>query len=357
MTILFDRKITVIAQNETFDDLTIQNLRIQFDIEKFFTHVFNVGTITIYNLNPINRGLLVKRKSDLESAPFTTITVIAGYADSQSMIFRGQLVQGFSVKKGPDWITTLQCTTAFDQYISAHHGVGDTYEEITAFDLLSRLLNITFTELALINTFTRDLEFGYALNMDSAEVERMKRERIIGNAFSGRVMDSIVTILNRFNLKISVDDIEILIAKEYAPVNPDDKDIAPLINIQSGMINSPQITDVGVKLTTLLNPDIRVAKLFRVQSETTKQNDINEQEIQTFTCTKLKHSGDTHGDDWASEILGAWFPELDFTGTKNVEPEPFEEPQLQLEILTPPPPPRPGEHQEDLPEQTIGPRG
>ena len=63
-----------------------------------------------------------------------------------------------------------------------------------------------------------------------------------------------------------------------------------------------------------------------METQTTKQNDIRGQEIQTFTCTKLKHSGDSHSDTWQSEIFGAWYPELDFTGSKNTEPEALEKP-------------------------------
>ncbi len=336
MTILFNRVATVIAQHPDHPDITIQNLRIQFDIEKFFTNTANVGTITIYNLNPENRRLLVKRKSDIESAPFTTINLIAGYTESNALIFRGDLVQGFSIRQGPDWITTLQCTTAFDQFVSAHHGPEDSSEEITAFDLLARLLGTSGlvdpvdTNVAINNATLVEMSFEVS--------ETLRQERISGTAYSGRVLDTIVKMLARYGMKISIDDFEALIAIQFRPVNPEDEQTAPLINIASGLLGSPQITEVGVKVTTLLNTQIRVAKLFRIESETTQQNDIRELPIQTFTCFKLKHSGDTHSDTWTSEILGAWYPEIDFEGSKNVTPSPLELPQLQALPPEPDPP-------------------
>lgn len=327
MSILFNRVVSIIAQHPDNPDIIIQNLRVQFEIEKFFDSTLNVGTITIYNLKPENRNLLVKRKSDFESAPFTTVSLIAGYEGEAATIFRGQLVQGFSTRSGPDWITTLQCVTAFDQYVSAHHGPEDSFEEITAFDLLQRLLG---DNLSLSRAVSMSLEISAAL----------KLERIKANAYSGRVMETVIKILGRYGLKITIDDFEAIIAKKFSPINPEDEFTAPLININSGLLGSPQITEVGVKVISLLTTKISVVKLFRVESETTKQNDIRGQEIQTFTCTKLKHTGDTHNDTWQSEITGAWYPEIDFTGTKNIVPGPLEEPQLE-EIPSPPNPPQP----------------
>ena len=159
MTILFNRVVTVIAQHKDHPDVIIQNLRVQFDIEKFHNATLNTGTITIFNLKPENRRLLVKRKSDFESAPFTTVSLIAGYEGEDAVVFRGQLINGFSTRQGPDWITTLQCVTAYDQYISAHHGPSDSFEDITAFDLLERLLG---TELSVGNATKISAEIGRA---------------------------------------------------------------------------------------------------------------------------------------------------------------------------------------------------
>lgn len=324
MSILFDRSVSIVAQHPEHEDIIIQNLRVQFDVEKFFDSTLNTADIVVYNLNPEKRGILVKRKSDFESAPFTTISLIAGYKDADATIFRGQLVQGFSTRQGPDWITTLQCVTAYDQFVSAHHKPEDSFEEITAFALLSKF----FSDLGVAN----------AVRFSVADTTALQIERIAGTAYSGKVIDTVQKILRRYGRQINFDDFEVIIAKEFAPVNPEDEFIAPLINFDSGLIGSPQITEVGVKLISLLTTQIAVIKLFRVQSETTKQNDIRGLEIQTFTCTKLKHSGDTHSDTWQSEISGAWYPIVDFEGTKNEEPELLESPSRDsfLPLLDPP---------------------
>ena len=309
---LFDRVATIIVQHPDHKDVVIQNLRISFDVEKFFDHTLNTGTITVYNLNPENRRLLVKRKADFESAPFTTISLIAGYRGAGAMIFRGSLVQGSSIRSGPNWITTLQCVSGFDQYITTHHLVNDSFEEINAFDLLVRLLGGGTPG----EEFGENLVLGAALNMSFFETELLKKEIVTGTAYSGRVWETVKGLLARYNLIISIDDFEALIAREYEPVNPEDELTAPLLNQASGILGSPEVTAIGVQLSVLLNHEIKVVKLFRVQSETTKQNDLRGLEIQTYTCVKLTHSGDTHSDTWQSNITGAWFPELDFIGSK-----------------------------------------
>ncbi len=312
MTILFDRVVSIVAQHPEHSDVIIQNLRVKFDIEKFFNATLNTATITIFNLKPENRRLLIKRKVDYEEAPFTTISLIAGYKGIDATIFRGQLVQGFSTRVGPDWITTLQCVTAYDQIVSAHHNTDASFKETTAKDLLDK--------------FFADAGVSSAIKFSATDSVALKLERIAGVSYSGRIIDSVLKILRRYGLEINFDDYEVLISKEFSPVNPENLLTAPLLSIDSGIIGSPQITPVGVKLTTLLTNQLSIMKLFRVESETTKQNDIRGEEIQTFTCTKLKHAGDTHSDTWQSEIHGAWFPEVDFTGKKNVTPGKLQDP-------------------------------
>ena len=250
MTIQFDRVVSTVAQHPDHPDVIIQNLRVKFDIEKFFNTTLNTATITIYNLKPENRRLLVKRKVDYEEAPFTTISLIAGYKGEDATIFRGQLIQGFSTRQGPDWLTTLQCVTAYDQIVSAHHGVDASFKETTAKDLLDK--------------FFADAGVSSAVKFSVADSVALQLERLAGVSYSGRIIDSVLKILRRYGLEANFDDYEVLISKEFAPVDPETELTAPLLSVASGIIGSPQITPVGVKLTTLLSNRIAIMKLFRV---------------------------------------------------------------------------------------------
>lgn len=310
MTLLFDRRARVIVQHPEDPDETIEDLRIQFEIEKFYDITLNTARITIFNLAPILRRKLLKRKADLESSPFTTITVVAGYAAKEGTIFKGNLLQGFSTRQGPNWQTQLECVTAWDQYVSAHFKESDSFEDISAFDLLQRFSGQNWLNTA--STFEI---------LDFDEITRLRNTKITGYASSGRVLTEVAKLLRKFNLRITSDDLEMFITKENEPLNPTEESISPLMAAETGLLGSPRMTEVGVVARALLNHDLRVGKLFRVRAESTTENDLLGLETQTFTCTRLRHFGDTHADDWETEAEGAWFPLVDLTGTKNEIPD------------------------------------
>ncbi len=321
--LLFNRVATLIIQHPDTPDVVIRGLRIEFTIEKYWGSTMNTGRIIVYNLKPENRRLLVRRKIDAESAPFTTVTLLAGYEGSPALIFRGNLVMGASRRMGPDWITTLEGISGFHQIVSANHTASSTFVTITAFDLILKLLGATDD-----GNFEGNIAMGQSLQMNFEESEALKLEVIQGNAFSGRVFRTIQEVVGRFGLDISIDDFETLIFRRYEPVDPEKRFTAYLISKDTGLLDSPQITETGITLSALLTHQVSVGRLFRVQSETTKQNDLRDEEIQTFTCVKLTHTGDTRGDTWQSDIVGTWYPENVFPGSKDTVPAPYNLPQL-----------------------------
>ncbi len=323
MTLLFDRIAKLLIQDADKPDEIITGLRIQFQVEKFFERTLNVGSMTVFNLRPDLRSRLVKRKASAESAPFTTITLIAGFEDKRGTIFRGNLVQGFSSREGPDWITRLEAITGFDQMASARGKESDSYDTITALALVEKLLGSQHLNAA-----------PGAFRIDPVQRAKLATTILTGNAYSGNLLDELVRVLAQFGLKVNLDDAEVLVAKALSPINPLEEQVSPIVSPDTGLLGSPRMTPVGVQLQTLLNHEIRVMKLFRVSSETTRQNDLLGEETQTFTCTGLKHVGDTHADEFFSEVTGAWFPTSQFTGSKNTVPDLLPEATTQSEIPT-----------------------
>jgi hypothetical protein len=70
---------------------------------------------------------------------------------------------------------------------------------------------------------------------------------------------------------------------------------AVLISQSTGMINSPRVTNGGLSVTNLINPALQVGGLIRVDS-------IIDDYDGDYKVTAIHSDGDTHGDEWNSQI-------------------------------------------------------
>lgn len=70
---------------------------------------------------------------------------------------------------------------------------------------------------------------------------------------------------------------------------------AVLLSQSSGMIGSPEVTDDGLKITTLLNPALRIGGLVRVDSIIPIYNG-------DYKITSLQDMGDVMAEAWFSTV-------------------------------------------------------
>jgi hypothetical protein len=69
-----------------------------------------------------------------------------------------------------------------------------------------------------------------------------------------------------------------------------------LINMQTGMIHSPEQTSDGLKLQCLINPSLKVGGLVKVNSI------IDPVYNGEYKIVRVKYKGDSHTDDWKNEL-------------------------------------------------------
>lgn len=88
-----------------------------------------------------------------------------------------------------------------------------------------------------------------------------------------------------------------------------------IINQNSGMIGSPERTDTGVNVKNLLLPDLKLGRRFEIKSINEKINIGNLffrkippiKNAGVYRIDKINHKGDTHGNDWTTQIFGRNF--------------------------------------------------
>lgn len=83
---------------------------LEVDINKNILSSANMSTFRIYNLSEKNRNNIFK--SQIDTAQFKQIQLQAGYGDNLSVIFNGNMTEGFSVREGSNFITNCDSQDA-----------------------------------------------------------------------------------------------------------------------------------------------------------------------------------------------------------------------------------------------------
>jgi hypothetical protein len=281
---LFDRrvKLTVVSTTtpvfadsydikaEKANTLIIEDLRVQFDIKRTLKKHPNSCVIKITNLNEATR-------SAFKHTPLR-VTLEAGYVEGVSTIFVGDVTYAISTLDGPDWITHLELGDGDRVY--SHARVNKSYAAKTSYktvleDALKSIGQQLPENIRTHPAFNRIIEGGLAL--------------------SGKHRDVLDGILKPYGFTYSSQDGQPMILHEDDTVGT-----TYVISEGNGMIGSPEFGKPdkktkapNVTIRALLYPEIRVGHPVRVESR-----DLTG----TFKVEEVRARGDSHGDDWLTEV-------------------------------------------------------
>lgn len=257
----------------------ITDLRMTFKIEKTLIKYPNNSTIEIYNLSPASRSLFEKKGA--------SVRLTAGYTGSAKDLFIGDIASAVTKRTGPDIIMSVEAGDGLSNF--------QTKEADLSFGPGTKTQSI-------LNSMTA------AFGLTKGEVQGIdpNDEYLNGAVFSGRVSDHMDTITGKAqDLDWSIQDGKLqILPKNAGSVRP-----AVLLTPQTGLISSPfkrvvlnqaiakkvdsQLAENGLKLTSLLNPDLVPGRLVVVKAEFVSG---------TFKIVKATHQGDTHGNNFFTEI-------------------------------------------------------
>lgn len=263
MTIQFDRVAKLII-GKGGNGLVIENLRITFSIKKSSDSKANEAKIEVYNLNPEHRGKLLKEWQD--------IFLMVGYRGNERMIFTGQVRRAFVKSQGTDRIVVIES------------GDGDKA-------ILQGTVNKTFTAGCTDSQIVGECLSGMG-NVPVGHSDNLNdKGHARGKTVSGKASDVLTKTTTANEAQWSIQDGQLVLLKG--------KNLRPnavfLINNETGLLASPEQTEKGIKAKTLLNPAYLIGGLAKIESEAYKGG---------IRIEKITHSGDTHGQDWSSELEG-----------------------------------------------------
>lgn len=272
-------------------NLEITGLRVNFKVEKSLVGYPNLANIKIYNLSENSRNKIEEKGLNIQ--------LYAGYEDvSTPLLFDGDIINVVHQKVGTDWISEIFCadgvtilsTATINKTLPAGMDTAGIYDE-----LVGQMQGIT-------KGATEGIQ-----NCLSG-----KRSLLRELQMSGNIKDWLDKISKDCGFEYSVNDGVIETTATGLPLS----DVSPvIINQGSGMIGSPERTEIGINVTNLLLPELKLARTIKVESIAAKINvgnlffrkipPIRNEGV--YRIDKLIHVGDTHSNTWETQIQARIF--------------------------------------------------
>lgn len=253
-----------------------QEIKIRFTVSKTITASQNTAEIEIWNLKEGSRNAIGKELDD--------VTLEAGYEPPEGgsnvgIIFRGQIRDVEHRRDGPDIITRISCgdgdkairratiSRTFPAGSSVEDVVKGIYEDLEA-------QGIERGEWKFPDNLPPYNRPYSMCGSCAREMDRVGR----GRGFYWSVQNGVM---------------------EVVPGNGFVGGVT-LLTPESGLIDTPTITDNGVKVSALLNPEIRPGRRVQIQSETLEMN----AEGGLYRVSQCAFTGDNREGDFRVDIHG-----------------------------------------------------
>lgn len=275
--LLYGRMVRVIVGRPPPDYKTllpnaieIENLRVSFKVSKSLGKEPNTAEVSITNLAGSTRAELQGKGHKL--------ILEAGYEDTISRIFSGDVRTLDHTKTGADWITKATCGDGERAYqfarISESFAGGTRIADVVK--ACAKALGLELGNVNVVGLASDQFVNGYSAH---------------GNA--ARELDR---ALRPLGLSWSIQDGRLQILREEEA----NAGTAIEISKDSGLIGSPEFGSPAekgkpsiLKVKSLLQPEIKPGGKFVLTSRAHSG---------TFKASKVEHSGDTAGGDWYTSI-------------------------------------------------------
>jgi hypothetical protein len=242
-------------------------LRLSFRIERTHRSSANSAEITIYN------GAKATREAAV--AKHAVVSLEAGYENQTYGIFSGTVDTAEVKLERPDWIIKLQCRDG-------------------SLGMQTSSLYTTFpagtAKLTVVQALCSALQLA---SIGAQETSMLAGGITAPLVVSGSVRKALDQCAADWGFWWSIQDGLVEIREPHG--RGANWRLAPKLTATSGLIGSPEKTDEGWRLRTLLDGRLRPGE--RCQVESTTLTGV----VQLKAVT---HSGDTHGSDWYTEAVG-----------------------------------------------------
>lgn len=253
--------------------IEITKLRVQFSIEKSLDKEPNTCELTLTNLAEGTRADVCRKP--------LIVRVEAGHEEDEGLrlLFQGDLRYGFSKQENTDWSTVLQLADGSRAY--QHARVSRSYRSGT-----SALTAVRDAARSMGVVLPRNVEADPALSRGFAA----------GVQLHGPAREELTRLLAPFGYSWSIQGGRLVVLKD----DEVDAGRAVVISQETGLLGSPEF---GAPEKDGKPPTLKVRTLLYPQINPGQTLDVRSRGIDgIFRAERVTHVGDSHGDDWFTEI-------------------------------------------------------
>ncbi|TXG97755.1 MAG: hypothetical protein E6R08_06445 [Nevskiaceae bacterium] len=285
--------------------ISVEDLRIAFEVTKDHQSAPNEATIKIYNLNDDNQSRV--------RFEFEDVILNAGYQGGMRVLFRGNIKYVYRYREGTNWVVEIAA------------GDGDR-------DFRGAVINESFAAGATDAQILDRCVNSFSTTKKGAVKGLSAKARVRGKVVSGNTRTVLDDMARNSDCNWSIQDG----AVQIVPANGVLDSEAILVNEYTGMVGTPQQDDKGIKVKMLLNPLLQIngrvkldndnikRKKQKLQAKAAEESNTPYSDPQParidpdgiYKTYKIVHKGDTHSqNEWTSEAytvsLDSPFPTKD----------------------------------------------
>lgn len=254
MTVNWMRKCSLIVANDAGEGLELSGLKISFNISRPDISYPATAMFKIYNLSR-------NTNSRIRQNEFTQIKFVAGYQENFGLIFSGQIQYSYSGRENPtDTYVVIQAADS-DQ---AHN-----------FAVMNTTLAAGYTQQDVHSALMKPIGVYDIVAGATPEFTTTKAPR--GKPMFGMHRDEVSSLAAQCKATWRYENGCLQMVPENAYLAD-----AIVLNAQTGLIGMPEQTiNGGINVKCLINPNIQLDTLIRLDNKSINQVGLSNQEIAT----------------------------------------------------------------------------
>jgi len=299
-TLQYDRYCSLIVYGSDLDGIDLSKLRIKFSIKRSDSLTPNIADIRVYNLD-LETALQIRNRFDpsVMNKNRGRVLLQAGYQGNFGAIFNGNIKQ-----------IILGRESATDTFIDIIAGDGDRAYN---FSVVNTTLAAGSTQADQINAVVTSMSQNGVTQGHIGEIQNAQLPR--GKVMYGAAKDYAKSVASNTGTSVSIQNERLTYVKRTSFLPGQ----AIELTSNTGMIGTPNQTNIGVNVKCLLNPLIVIGGRIQINNASVQKLKIDlnirdAKQIATSIPAPLtadgvyyvlaaEHSGDTRGVEWYTSLV------------------------------------------------------
>jgi hypothetical protein len=285
----YSRHFSLVVFGTNLNGLDLSALHCKFSIKRSSNMTPNCADIRIYNLDQ-NTALQIKQQ-------YTKVIIQGGYDANYGVIFRGNIKQ-----------VILGRESATDTFVDLNCGDGDLAYNYAIVNTSVKSGSSMLDQLNQISAPMKDLGTALAAKQPAFQPNLLPR----GKTLWGNSRDYMRDLAQQNSLTWSIQNEQV----EFVPQQGYTPGITVVLTSKTGMIGTPQQTNIGVNVVCLMNPLINPGRTIKIDNASVQQlkldlgnpkDPVNLAPPLTadgvYYVLVVEQTGDNRGVDWYSKLI------------------------------------------------------